>query len=146
MNELHRANKWIYDKLVADSAIVAAVEDRIYAERAPEAAEYPFVLFNLQSGGQDTRGNCTTRLMAKPLYQIKLITDELANETDSAAILAAVDAIDTLFQEAVTEISETMVFSARREFPIYYQEPKQNSSGLFSHYGGAYRLFIYPEA
>lgn len=146
MNELYRAHKWIYDKLAADSSVIAAVEDRIYFEQAPEGAEYPFVLFALQSGGQDVRGNCTTRLMAKPLYQIKLITDGLPSANDATAIYAAVDAIDALFQEAVTEISETLVFSARREFPIYYQEPKENSSGFLVHTGGAYRLFLYPEA
>lgn len=142
MNEIHRAQKWIYDKLAADASVVAAVSDRIYSDQAPEAAAFPFVLFNLQSPGADTRGNNTVRLMALPLFQIKIIADGPADD----GVRAAVDAIDALFQEAVTETSESTVFSARREFPINYLEPKRDSSGFFTHYGGAYRLFIYPEA
>jgi hypothetical protein len=142
MNEIHRAQKWIYDKLAADADVIAAVEDRIYSDQAPEGAGLPFVLFNLQSGGLDTRGNNTRRLMALPLFQIKIVSEGLS----SSDVLAAVDAIDGLFQEAVTEESEDFVFSSRREFPINYIEPKRDSSGFFTHYGGAYRLFIYPEA
>lgn len=142
MNEIHRAQKWIYDKLAADASVVAAVSDRIYTDQAPEGAQLPFTLFNLQSGGVDTRGNNTRRLMALPLFQIKIVCDG----PPTGDIFTAVDAIDALFQEAVTETSESTVFSARREFPINYLEPKRDSSGFFTHYGGAYRLFIYPEA
>ena len=143
MNEIQRAEKWIYDKLSGAASVTAAVSTRIYGEAgAPERAAFPYALFNLQTGGNDVRGNNTVRLMSAPLFQIKIVTDG----APTSAVRTAVDALDDLFQEAVTEVSEGFVFSSRREFPIKYPERKVDSAGYFTHYGGAYRLFIYPVA
>src|SRR5262249_44694662 len=101
MNEIHRAQKWIVGKLSGDANVAAAVGTRIYSDQAPEGATYPYVLFNLQSGGQDTRGVGTVRLMALPLFQIKIIS----KGSPTAAVRTAVDAIDDLFQRAATEVS-----------------------------------------
>lgn len=139
-NEIHLAQKWIYDKLAAASDVTAAVSTRIYRNQAPEGAALPYVLFNFQAGS-DVRGNCTRRLMTLPLFQIKVI----CKGAPTSAINTAVNKIDSLFQEAVTETSESYVFSSRREFPIEYIEPWRDSGGFFTHYGGAYRLVIYPQ-
>lgn len=141
MNEIGRAQKWIYDKLSVDPDIVGAVALRIYANQAPEGAPFPLILFTYQ-GGFDTRGNGTCRIQTNPVFQIKVVCE---GSPDDAARLVA-DRIDALFQEAVTEISESYVFSSRRDQPIQYAEPVPDSAQILTHVGGLYRLVIYPEA
>lgn len=140
-NEIHRAHKWIYDKLAAAANVTAAVSTRIYRNQAPEGAAYPFVIFNYQSGS-DVRGVCARRLLTLPLFQIKVI----CKGHPTSAVNTAVDAIDTLFQAATAETSESYVFSSRREFPVEYVEPRRDTGEIFTHYGGAYRLVIYPSS
>jgi hypothetical protein len=142
MNEIHRAQKWIRGKLAGDAQITAVVGTRIFADQARELADFPYVLFAMQTGGQDTRGVGTVRLMSLPLFQIKVVTDG----PPSADVYTVADRIDELFQNAVTEISDSFVFSSRRESPVEYPEPKRDSSEFFVHYGGSYRLYIYPQA
>lgn len=141
MNEIGRAQKWIYGKLSVDPDVLGAVALRIYANQAPEGVQFPLILFTYQ-GGFDTRGNGTCRIQTNPLFQIKVICE---GAPDGAARLVA-DRVDTLFQEAVTEISEEYVFSSRREQPIQYAESVPDSAQILTHVGGLYRLVIYPEA
>lgn len=141
MNEIGRTQKWIYDRLVADADVVGAVGTRIYTSQAPEGATFPLVLFTYQ-GGPDTRGLGIVRIQTNPLWQIKVIC---AGAPDDAVRLVA-DRIDVLFQEAVTEISESYVFSSRREQAIFYAEPVTDSAEFYTHTGGLFRLVIYPEA
>lgn len=141
MNEIHRAQKYIVDKLSGAASVTAAVSTRIYADQAPENTTFPYVLFNLL-GALDSRGNNTRRLLARPLFQIKVIS----KGSPSTVVRTAVDAIDDLFQTAVNDVSEGFVFSARRELPISYVEPARDSAQVFTHYGGLYRLFIHPVA
>jgi len=141
MNEIHRAQKYIVDKLTGAAQVTAAVGTRIFANQAPETTTFPYVLFNLLDA-LDTRGVCTRRLLARPLFGIKVIS----KGSPSSAVETAVDAIDELFQQAVNDVSEGFVFSSRREFPISYPQPKDDSSEFLIHYGGAYRLYIHPVA
>lgn len=140
-NELSRAQKWIYDVLVADAEAIAIVGTRIYHGQAPKGTAYPFVLFSFQ-GGADTQGVCTVRIQANPVFQIKVVAD--GNPNQQARDVA--DRIDELFQAAVTQISDGYVFSSRREQPVNYTEPKPHGGGHYTHLGGLYRLAIYPEA
>lgn len=141
MNEIGRAQKWIYDKLEADSDIANVVGARIYANQAPEGAAFPLILFSYQSGF-DTRGIGTCRIQTNPIFQIKVICEG----APGSSILLVADRIDVLFQEAVTEISEEYVFSSRREQPLQYAEPKPGSAEFYTHTGGLFRLVVYPEA
>lgn len=140
-HEIARAQKWIRDKVAGDDSIIGVVVDRIYADRAPVGADVPFVLFSFQSGF-DTRGNGTVRIQSNPTFQIKVVSE--GPITDDVLLVA--DRLDTLFQEAVTEISESYVFSSRRLQPLSYVEPRPGSTSYYTHTGGLYRLVIYPEA
>ena len=141
MNEIGRAQKWIYDKLVADPDVEDVIGTRVYANQAPEGVDFPLILFSFQ-GGFDTRGNGTCRIQTNPVFQIKVICESAPDDD----VLLVADRIDELFQEAVTEISEEYVFSSRREQPVQFAEPKPGSAEIYTHVGGLYRLVIYPEA
>ena len=141
MHEIGRAQKWIYDKLSGDTDVAEAIGTRIYADQAPEDAADPYIVFSLQ-GGFDTRGVGTVRVQTNPVFQIKVVC--AGAPTDTVRLLA--DRIDELFQEAVTEPSEDLVFSSRREQPIHYVESQPDSASRWTHTGGLYRLVIYPEA
>ena len=141
VNELPAARTWIYGKLVADATVAAAVGERVYHGQAPQGATYPLIVFNLQAA-TDTRGVCAVRLLTRLLFLIKLVTDGPPDDTATAAA----SAFDTLFQEATTEVQSGLVFSARRERPIEFIEPRKDGAGHYNHLGGEYRLFIHPEA
>lgn len=141
MNEIGRAQKWIYGKLAADTDIAGVLGARIYADQAPKEAAAPYIVFGLQ-GGYDTRGLGTVRIQTNPVFQIKVI----CAGSPTAAVRLVADRIDVLFQEAVTEKSESYVFSSRREQPLHYVESDPGSASRYTHTGGLYRLVIYPEA
>lgn len=141
MHELGRAQKWIYGKLTGAAAVTAAVGNRVYAEQAPEKTLLPYVIFS-HTGGFDTRGVGTVRIQTNPVFQIKIVC--AGAPTD--AVRSALDALDDLFQTAVAEPSETLVFSSRREQLVYYVESVPGSADQYTHTGGLYRLVIYPEA
>lgn len=88
-NEIHRAQKYIVDKLTASANVTAAVGTRIYSDQAPEGVLFPYVLFNLQSAS-DVRGVCTRRLLALALFQIKVIS----KGSPTTAVRTAIDAIE----------------------------------------------------
>jgi len=144
-HELSRAKKWIVDALKADATLLpligGATNTRIYFDQAPEGATYPFIVFNLQSSS-DVQGVCIPRVATRPLFQVKVVTD---GPPDTNARTIA-DRIDAVLGEAVAQISQSFVFSGRRERAIEYTEPKPDSAGYFTHSGGLYRLIVFPQA
>lgn len=140
-NETVLADKWIYAKITGDASSAAIVSTRVYADQAPENPTYPIIVYNYQAGF-DTRGNGICRIQSNPLYQIKVV----CRGAPSASVRTLVNRIDTLFQEAVAEVSESYVFSSRREMPLRYIEPERDSSHFFTHVGGLFRLVVYPQA
>jgi hypothetical protein len=143
-HEISRARKWIYDALKADGTLAALIggasNPRIYFGQAPEKAVYPFVLFNLQAAS-DVQGLCLPRVATSPVFQVKVICDG----PPSADVRTIADRIDLVLGQAVTQISESYVFSGRRIQPLEYIEPKRDSSSYYTHSGGLYRLLVYPQ-
>lgn len=138
MHELSRAEKWLYQALVGDAQLAAVVSSRVYAYLAPEKATFPFVLFSFQ-GGADKQGVGTARVLARPIYQIKVVgRDEVSD-----AIQTAADRIDEVIGKAVRQVVDSYVFTARRISPVAYVEPDKNSGRVFHHRGGLYRIEAY---
>lgn len=144
-NEISRARKWIYDALGADATLTAliggSVTPRIYFGLAPEGATLPYVIVNLQASS-DVQGFCLPRIATLPLFQVKVVCD--GPPTSSVRTIA--DRIDLILGEAVAEVSQSYVFSGRRESSIEYVEMKRDASSYFTHSGGLYRLIVYPAA
>lgn len=105
MNALEDA---IYDRLVADATVLAAVSTRIYRSAAPQGAAYPFVVIQLQAGGED---NVTPTDAISLVYQIRC---------ESAVSAAEAGTIDEAIRAALHEVELTVTgwtnyWSARGE-------------------------------
>jgi hypothetical protein len=138
MHELSRAEKWLYQALTADAALAAVVAGRVYAYQAPEKPTFPFVLFSFQAGA-DKQGVGTSRVMTRPIYQVKAVgRDEVSDALQTAA-----DRIDEVVGKAVRQAVDGFIFTARRVSPVAYAEPDKNSGRLFHHRGGLYRIEAY---
>lgn len=138
MNELSRANKWIYGKLAANATITGIVATRIYARKAPKDAAYPLIVFNFQ-GASDSQGVGTARVLTRPLYQVKVICKNNPDDT----VYTVADEIDELIGKGIHELQSDVRISSRREAPLEYIEDTPNSDKSFFHLGGLYRLSIH---
>jgi hypothetical protein len=138
MNELSRANKWLYSKLAADAMISSIVGTRIYARKAPPNAAYPFIVFNYQAG-TDSQGMGTARVLTRSLYQVKVICKNSPDEN----VYTVADRIDELIGQGVHELQGDMRISSRREEPLELLEDTPNSAQFYYHLGGLYRLHIH---
>ena len=139
MNELSRANKFIYTQLAATAAVTSVVSNRIYARKAPQRATFPFVLYSVQSPGADTQGVGKARILTNPLYQIKII----CKDNPDANINTAADAIDDLFQQVTHALQDDVRISTYRQAPLEFTEDTPNSSEVYYHLGGLFRFHIY---
>lgn len=134
--ELETASKWITAKLAGDSATTAIVSTRIYADSAPEGADYPFIRFEFLDA-PDERGLGTTRIATRPIAQIEVWTK--GPLTDNARTVLG--RIDALFQTAVRETLDGLVFSSRRLRPTKRREEEPGK--FYMRAGGHYQLHIH---
>lgn len=135
-NELSKTERWIRHVLANDATVTASVGTRIYHDVAPENATYPLIVFNHQAG-EDVNGVGTCRLMARNLYQVRLV----ARDDLTTADRAAADAMDAIFQTATKEIypgDSSIKFTGRRESPISTTETERDSTRRFRYLGGLY--------
>lgn len=143
-HEISRARKWIVDALKADATLVALIGGasaaRIYFGMAPENAVMPYVLFNLQASS-DVQGFCLPRVAARLTFQVKVVCDG----PPTTGVRTIADRVDLVLGQAVTQVSESYVFSGRRTQAIEYVERKPDSSGYFTHTGGLYGLLVHPQ-
>ncbi|HMW02615.1 MAG: hypothetical protein K1Y36_10320 [Blastocatellia bacterium] len=139
MNEIPLLEKWIYLTLSSDSEIVRAIEKRVFAYIAPQAAIYPLVIFNLQASS-DVQGAGVERIQTRAIYTIKTVS--LGNP--DASTRTVLDRIDALIGRAVHAPLDGLLFSARRTQTLRYVEAVGDIR--YHHHGGMYEIFCYPEA
>lgn len=147
-DEVGAASTFIYGRLTqppsTDLQAVAAtlagiVGDRIYEGAAPAGSLYPAVVFNLLAGSdQSAQGD--VRIFSKPLYLVKIVTQQESFGLASQAYAI----VDFLLQGAYgyVSVNGTLYFISRcnREAAVEYAEEKE--LGRFSHLGGKYRLMV----
>jgi len=105
MNALEDA---IYDALAASAAVTALVSTRIYRSAAPQGATYPYIVIQLQAGGEDNE---------TPTDAISLVYQIRCESSVSAAQAGSVDeAIRTALHEVLLTVTGwTNYWSARGE-------------------------------
>jgi hypothetical protein len=135
MNELARIEKWLYQYLSGDSTLSTMVGGRFYGPKAKSGTLFPYVQWNWQ-GASDVNGNAAARLMTKPLYQIKVVSQGL---NDSVA--AAADRLDSLLTAAKEVTTNGIDISVVREQPMSYIEEGADPETQFHHLGGLYRIY-----
>jgi hypothetical protein len=146
-NEIFYAEKFIYQRLYSNSDLVELVSGRIYARRAKQGATTPYILYNFQ-GGDDALSHNKVRLIAQPLFWVRVITG-LDGNTSSIpqASLDAAELMDDLLHTArrveVVGITGYSFNSWRIRPRTYSEQPPDNPAGEILHIGGDYRVQVF---
>lgn len=111
------------------TALYALVAEKVYVVKAPDSAAFPFVLLNVQAGG-DT--NDTPVDFVELVYQVKGLATEKADSTSIE------DAIRARLHKQAFSVSGWTLVSAMRESEIQYFELVNNVPCF--HAGGLYRF------
>ena len=134
--ETARARAFIYTTLTSNATLTGLVGQRFYHAQAPADAQYPFVVFQLLSGGTDLRGIGMTRIWSAPLYLIKVITKGLS----TGAIEPVVDAIDAALHGASGTVTNGEIVECFRERP--FELPDEQNGTMYIQMGGEYRIRV----
>lgn len=140
VTEVQAAKKWLYDSLHGDTTIATAVSARIYDSYVPEPPAnrvYSYIVYNFMAG-TDVDGLGTNRIFARPLFQVRLVTNGRPTTSDRLVEKR----IDIVLQNAVHQPSGDYYFSARREQPIDRAELDTATGKQYGNIGGLYRLWI----
>lgn len=135
MNYLAAANQYVYGKLMGDATLVGLVGGRVYADVAPESAEWPLVTFQ-PLAAPVTLANGGNKVLAQITYRIKAI----GKGTSFAPIAAVADRFDVCLGQASGSYGGCFAQSIL-EAEIYL--PELVSGVLYRHLGGDYRIDIY---
>lgn len=140
MIETVRVEQWLYGLLSGDTGaggVSTLVGGRIYAYIAPERSAFPLVVYSRQAG-HDVAGVGPVRIMAREVYQVKVIGK--AATVAFGAIKPIADRIDTLLQGASGSVVDGSILSCVREQGVSYVE--SSGSDTYSHLGGLYRIQV----
>jgi hypothetical protein len=143
MNPLPLCEKFIRDTLKNDSGVSALVSSRIYSGRPPQkTGGFPCIVFSLLTGaGESAFGPNDERMLEKPVYTVKAVTEG----EDYGTAHAIAQAFDTALRSArgpVTHNSLTAyIQGAKKQEWLEYQE--DSPEGVrFNYVGANYRLFL----
>lgn len=128
--------KYIYSTLNGDEVIQQKVGSRIYEDRAPLSAQYPFIIFQNQDI-KDISAVGAYRLLVEYYVIIKAV-DQVASYSSLEAIA---DRIEYLFHGTNGENEGIKVLFSKRERP--FEMPEQDGEKQFRHLGGFYRFYVY---
>lgn len=133
MNEILRADEWLYNRLHGDSTLAGMAA--IVGYLAKDGTPFPRVTFNFQ-GGADASAIGAIRIMLSGLWQVKATVQS----TSYAPAKPIADRIDALLHGAEGSVGDGLILGCVREQPIAYVE---TDSGLqYRHIGGLYRIII----
>lgn len=129
------ADTFIYGKLTAATALVSS---RVYADKAPQGAALPYIVFSVQGAFDDLTDVGAVRVWANLLYLVKVI----GQGESYSALQATADAIDARLHKVRGPVGSThYVDSCIREQPFRMAETP--ASGVsYRHLGGLYRLRV----
>ncbi len=136
----------IYGKLAGDTTLNSMLAapptgstHSIYPWQAPDKAQFPFVIFNLQSGIREYAFK--GRALDNEIWQIKGIArvgDSSSQSADDVAGAIA-DRLDALLTDGTLSISGATASYWRFEGPVRYTETPMGQPRLI-HSGGMFRL------
>jgi len=136
LHEVEIALAWLYGAMTGDSTLTALVPGGFWRAYAPPSTSPVYVIFGLQSGGNDTLTMNAVRLLANPLYQIKAV----GPASNMQAILDAASELDNLLKRTSGTIVGGYVGACYREQPLSVDELVNGE--VWSNVGGMYRLQI----
>lgn len=135
--------EYLYGKLNVSTVTNAlGTAARIYDTDVPQeafvgSAIYPCVIYQQQASVDTfTSGNMGARIFVRPLWTVKVITDEGTFKSAEAIY----EIVDRVLQSTSGTVTNGSIYACYREDTnIRYSEPKLGG-GHFRHVGGTYRL------
>ena len=131
INELTRATQWLYTTLIG-----GLVASRVYEGIAPAGTDGPYIVYSLQSPGNDVIVVGGARITATPLFLVKAVA-----KVKSWSTLAPIaDQIDTRLHDASGTVTGGVILSSMREQPFSLIEVTDGVQ--YQHLGGLYRIRV----
>ena len=140
VSEIQQAKKWIYDSLVANSDIAAAVGTRVYDSYVPEPPAnrtFPYCLFDLLAAPA-RQGLGHNRLQTVGKFQIRVVIEGRPN----AVARKIGKRIDDVFQNAGNVLSGDYYFSSIQDQEVDRSEFDSATGKHYHNLGGIYDVFI----
>lgn len=140
-HENYAAAAFLFTRLSGSTVLTELVKGRVYNRQAPERAAFPLVIFAFMSGLDTEQAGSGGRVLYRPLYQVKGVTEGGSFQT-AARIANAIEA--ALVGAKGTAQFDGHGFHFRgcyREQPLEYDEISEGVR--YQHVGGLYRLILY---
>jgi hypothetical protein len=141
-NETLIADSFLYSTLAGDATItgiVGAYQGRanIHSDVADIEAPYPFIVYSMQSPGQDLIVVGPYRVWAAPLYLVKVVAQA---RSYGGNLKTVADRIDTLLSFGHGAATGGQVVASVRESP--WRQSEFTNSKYYRSLGGLYRLQV----
>ncbi len=136
MAETARARAWLYTTLTGDPTLQELIGRRVYHGRAPTDAQYPFVVFQVLSPGNDLVAVGGIRVWSAPLFLIKAV----GKGGGTGPLEPIVNRIDQLLHVGSGSVTNGVIEECVRERP--HDLPEVSDGVQFQNLGGEYRIRV----
>jgi len=134
VHELVSDEAWIYATLANDTQLSTSAPGGVFAYLAPDGTTTPYVVFSLQSPGNDSLTMNAVRLLTNPLYQVVAVGES----SKMSDIVAAASRIDDLMKRTSGTVTGGYIAACYREQPV--QKAEIINTVIWRSLGGLYRL------
>lgn len=134
MSETARVRAFIFTTLTNDPTLAGLIGNRAYHGVAPAQAQYPFVVFQMLSAGNDLMTVGTARIWSAPLFIVKAVCK--GSSTDPVEPVA--NRIDQLLHAAAGTVTNGVIWECVRERP--FDLPTNENGVFYQQLGGEYRF------
>jgi len=134
--ETARARAWIFTTLTGDVTMQGLIGARCYHGVAPAAAQYPFVVFQMLSGGNDLMTVGTARIWSAPLFIVKAV----CKGSSTGPIEPVANRIDQLLHAGSGAVTNGVIVECVRERP--FDLPTNENGVAYQQLGGEYRVRV----
>lgn len=128
---------WLYQTFAGDSTLaplIGGAAPRIYNGVAPAGSQYPFVVLQLLSGGNDLMALGAIRIWADMLWLIKAVT----KGASTGPLEPIANRIDQLLHAASGTVTSGVIWECVRERP--FELPTVENGVSYQQIGGEYRI------
>jgi len=140
-SELTAGDRWLYSVLSSDPTVQGYLGNpaRVFAEDAPAAADFPYVILKLQAAQQDSYAMGNIRVLSTADFIVEAVG--MGQTPDFIALEPLVSQIDTLLHGQSGSNVSGIIAQCVRLRPWRYREI-DDEGRHYAHLGGVYRLII----
>jgi hypothetical protein len=139
VHELVAAEMWLNATLSGDTVLTAIATGGVFQDYAPDGTQPPWVIFTLQSPGNDSLTLNAVRVMTNPLYQI-VVVGPASPPAMALAVANAASELDTLMKRTSGTVVGGYIADCHRESPLTKSETINTVKWKST--GGLFRLAI----